>query len=167
MSTPEAATLIVNATTLMFCVAVALINYRLHRLLRDGNAPDTTVLGAAPTAVPAADGQPLTTLMNEAVRIAIAYEDANAAHGHTTWRRSDYMIGFVGDVGKLAKLVMAQEGTRSMPGGHAALEHELADCLFSVLVLSHLYGVDLERAFHRTMSELDQRIGTDKTVTES
>ncbi|MBJ7902496.1 hypothetical protein IF655_04220 [Streptomyces sp. DSM 110735] len=65
----------------------------------------------------------------------------------------------VGDVGDLAKLVMAQEGARDVPGGRRALEHELADCLWSVLVLAHHYDVDLEAAFHRTMTELTASVG--------
>ncbi|WP_433522173.1 hypothetical protein ACQPZ2_34085 [Nocardia pseudovaccinii] len=68
------------------------------------------------------------------------------------------MLGFVGDVGDLAKLVMAAEGTRSMPGGHAALEHELADCLWSVLILAHRYERDLETVFTKTMGELGETI---------
>ena len=68
------------------------------------------------------------------------------------------MLGFVGDIGDLAKLVMAQEGAREMPGGREALEHELADCLWSVLILAHHYHVNLGAAFTRTMEELDQLI---------
>ncbi|MFC8080417.1 MazG nucleotide pyrophosphohydrolase domain-containing protein [Streptomyces sp. NPDC057307] len=46
-----------------------------------------------------------------------------------------------------------------MPGGgREALEHELADCLWSVLILAHRYGVDLDHAFRRTMDELDSSI---------
>lgn len=70
------------------------------------------------------------------------------------------MLGFVGDVGDLAKLVMAEEGAREMPGGREALEHELADCLWSVLILAYRYDVNLGAAFERTMDELDQAIST-------
>ncbi|MFB7214042.1 MazG nucleotide pyrophosphohydrolase domain-containing protein [Streptomyces sp. NPDC056255] len=73
------------------------------------------------------------------------------------WTRSEFLIGFVGDVGDLAKLVMAEEA-RESPGGRPALKHELVDCLWSVLILAHRYDVDLERAFQRTMAELDERI---------
>ncbi|WP_326601124.1 hypothetical protein [Streptomyces sp. NBC_01800] len=65
---------------------------------------------------------------------------------------------FVGGVGDLAKIVMAQEGARDMPGGRAALEHELADCLWSVLVLAHRYDVNLDVAFLHTMDELAHSI---------
>lgn len=39
--------------------------------------------------------------------------------------------------------------------GRAALGHELADCLWSVVILAHRYEVDLAAAFRRTMRELD------------
>ncbi|MFF8422565.1 MazG nucleotide pyrophosphohydrolase domain-containing protein [Streptomyces sp. NPDC015680] len=39
-----------------------------------------------------------------------------------------------------------------------ALEHELADCLWSVLILARRFDVDLETAFRRTMTELEAAI---------
>ena len=42
------------------------------------------------------------------------------------------MLGFVGDVGDLAKQVMAREGVRHLPGRKDTLAHELTDCLWSV-----------------------------------
>lgn len=68
------------------------------------------------------------------------------------------MLGFVGDVGDLAKLVMGAEGARDLRGGKAALEHELADCLWSVLILADKYDVDLGAVFGRTMDELEAAI---------
>jgi NTP pyrophosphatase (non-canonical NTP hydrolase) len=69
-------------------------------------------------------------------------------------------MGFVGDVGDLAKLVMAAEGARSDLGGREALEHELSDCLWAVLVLAARYDVDLAAIFGRSMDELaDQLTG--------
>jgi len=38
------------------------------------------------------------------------------------------------------------------------LEHELADVLWSVIVLAERCGIDLEAAFVQTMGELDARI---------
>ncbi|MGW2211651.1 MazG nucleotide pyrophosphohydrolase domain-containing protein [Streptomyces sp. NPDC001781] len=70
----------------------------------------------------------------------------------------EFMLGFVGDVGDLAELVMAAEGARDVPGARAALEHELADCLWSVLVLAGRYDIDLRHAFHRTMTEREAAI---------
>jgi len=37
-------------------------------------------------------------------------------------------------------------------------EHELSDCLWSIMILADKYGVDLEYSFLRTMDELEKRI---------
>jgi NTP pyrophosphatase (non-canonical NTP hydrolase) len=67
-------------------------------------------------------------------------------------------LGFVGDVGDLAKLVMAESGVRHIPGAKEKLAHELADCLWSILVLADTFDVDLEQAFLQTMDDLEQHI---------
>ncbi|HEY0475137.1 MAG TPA: MazG nucleotide pyrophosphohydrolase domain-containing protein [Kribbella sp.] len=75
-----------------------------------------------------------------------------------SWSREELMLGFLGDVGDLAKLVQGKEGVRPREDLDAAFEHELADCLWSVMVLADAYDVDLEAAFVRTMSELRERL---------
>ena len=65
------------------------------------------------------------------------------------------MQGFVVDVGDLMKLVMAKSGVRQVEDVDKKLAHELSDCLWCVLVLSKMYGVDIEREFVRTMDELE------------
>ncbi|MFH9731854.1 MazG nucleotide pyrophosphohydrolase domain-containing protein [Streptomyces sp. NPDC017260] len=100
----------------------------------------------------------LEALKQQALRIRDLYDVLNRHKRGRVWTREEFMLGFVGDVGDLAKLVMREEGARDVPGGRAALEHEIADCLWSVLILAHVYEVDLEAAFHRTMAELDVAI---------
>jgi len=75
----------------------------------------------------------LVELQERALRIHGLYDALNQRERGRTWTREEFMLGFVGGVGDLAKLVMAREGAREMPCGRAALEHELADCLWSVL----------------------------------
>ncbi|EKE19501.1 MAG: MazG nucleotide pyrophosphohydrolase [uncultured bacterium] len=74
------------------------------------------------------------------------------------WNNCDIMQGFVGDVGDLAKLVMAKEGIRGGENIDEKLEHEIADCLWSVLVLSEKYGIDLEKSFTQTMGDIENRL---------
>ena len=100
----------------------------------------------------------LEDMRRRAMRVHDGYDDLNRAHRGRVWNREEFMLGFVGDVGDLAKLVMAAEGARDIPGGKPALEHELADCLWSVLVLADKYDVDLPAAFTRTMDELESSI---------
>jgi NTP pyrophosphatase (non-canonical NTP hydrolase) len=100
----------------------------------------------------------LDDLKQAAIRVHDLYDELNLKVRGRVWTREEFMLGFVGDVGDLAKLVMAQEGARTMPGGRAALAHELADCLWSVLILAHKYDVDLAAEFRHTMGELEQAI---------
>ena len=65
-------------------------------------------------------------------------------------------LGLVGDVGDLAKLVQAREGVRAVEDAQARLEHELADVLWSVIVIAARCDVDLEAAFVATMDELTE-----------
>ncbi|MFF8918245.1 MazG nucleotide pyrophosphohydrolase domain-containing protein [Streptomyces sp. NPDC015032] len=109
----------------------------------------------------------LDDLKQQAIRIHDLYDELNRRERGRVWTRSEFMLGFVGDVGDLAKLVMAEEGAREIPGGRPALEHELADCLWSVLILAHRYDVDLKRAFQRTMAELDERISARLSTDDS
>ncbi|MBV1949544.1 MazG nucleotide pyrophosphohydrolase domain-containing protein [Streptomyces sp. BV129] len=100
----------------------------------------------------------LEEFRQRAERVRDLYDQLNLCERGRVWTNEEFALGFVGDVGDLAKLVMAQEGARDMPGGRAALEHELADCLWSVLVLADRYDIDLRQAFHRTMTELETAI---------
>ena len=76
----------------------------------------------------------------------------------SSWTGEELALGFVGDVGDLAKLVVAMEGKRAIPDAEAKLAHELSDCLWSVIALADAYQIDLEKAFLQTMQELDERI---------
>jgi NTP pyrophosphatase (non-canonical NTP hydrolase) len=58
-------------------------------------------------------------------------------------------------VGDLVKLVMAQNGRRNISDAEKKLEHELADCLWSVIVLAKAHDIDLEQAFLQTMDDLE------------
>ena len=77
--------------------------------------------------------------------------EAEQARNGRPWTREEIMQGFVVDVGDLMRLVMARSGARSVDGADRKLAHELSDCLWSVLVLAELYGVDLAKEFAATM----------------
>jgi NTP pyrophosphatase (non-canonical NTP hydrolase) len=100
----------------------------------------------------------LEDLQDRAMQVAALYDELNLAQRGRVWTRAETMMGFVGDVGDLAKLVMAAEGARSDVGSRDELEHELSDCLWAVLVLARRYEVDLAAAFDRSMDELEARL---------
>jgi NTP pyrophosphatase (non-canonical NTP hydrolase) len=99
-------------------------------------------------------------LIQRAMDIRQRYARWEQAQYGRSWTREEVAMGLVGDVGDLLKIVMAVGGMRSIPDAEQKLSHELADCLWSVLVLSRMYGVDLERAFLRTMDALEQHIAS-------
>lgn len=100
----------------------------------------------------------IATLQARAIALRQRYAALNQQQGRAIWGAKDYAMGFVGDVGDLQKLVMAKENMRDIADTDAKLAHELADCLWSVMVLADHYNVDLEAAFTKTMNELETRI---------
>ena len=94
--------------------------------------------------------------MQERARaVRTRYAEVEAATYGRSWTTEEVMLGFLGDVGDLAKLVQGKAGVRPRPDLDEALAHELADCLWSVLTLADAYNVDLEGSFTATMDELE------------
>lgn len=90
------------------------------------------------------------------------YADMEAARYGRAWTTEEIMLGFLGDVGDLAKLVQGKAGVRPRDDLDSALAHELADCLWCVLTLADAYGIDLESAFAGTMDSLSEHLSTSK-----
>jgi len=97
-------------------------------------------------------------VIERAKEVRAKYAELETKKYGKSWTPAQIAQGFVGDVGMLMKLVMAKEGVRDKDDVDAKLAHELADCLWSVIVLADAYGIDLEQSFHKTMDELDERI---------
>ena len=99
-------------------------------------------------------------LMTRALEIRKQYEVHEAQRYGTAWTKSEIALGFVGDVGDLAKLVIAEGGKRDIPDSKDKLAHELADCLWSVMVLAHAHDIDLENSFIQTMDGLEKHLAS-------
>ena len=95
-------------------------------------------------------------MIQRALEIRQQYSAYELSRYGRAWTREEIALGFAGDVGDLARLVIAQAGVRDIPDAEAKLAHELADCLWSVLVLAQMYNVDLEQAFVETMDQLEE-----------
>ncbi|MBI4087088.1 nucleotide pyrophosphohydrolase [Candidatus Kaiserbacteria bacterium] len=104
----------------------------------------------------------IRTLSERAMEIRAKYRALEKEKIGREWTRSEVAQGLVGDVGDLMKLVMAKEGLRDIPDADTKLAHELSDCLWCILVLAEKYDIDLEKAFLKTMDELDKRITSEK-----
>jgi len=98
------------------------------------------------------------TIIDRAIEIRKQYEAKEKQLYGSAWTSEEIALGFVGDVGDLAKLIVAENGNRNISDSKAKLEHELADCLWSVIVLAHQHGVDLETAFMNTMNDLEKHL---------
>lgn len=97
-------------------------------------------------------------LLETAIRVREKYNKLNARDHGGAWDGNKLMAGFVGDVGDLSKIIMAKNGFRSMDNIDEKLKHELADCLWSILILAHYYKIDLENQFLESMKELEAQV---------
>ena len=103
-------------------------------------------------------------LVRRAKHIRQLYAEYEQSQYGRSWTREEILLGFIGDVGDLSKLILANEGVRQIDDAKDKLAHELADCLWSIIVIAELYEVDLEQAFLKTMNELEDsinRLGTE------
>ena len=102
------------------------------------------------------------SIIDRGLTIRRLYEEKETQLYGSPWTSEEIAFGFVGDIGDLAKRVVAENGRRNIENSKEKLEHELSDCLWSLIVLAHLHQVDLEKSFMNTMDEqqgflLDER----------
>lgn len=93
-------------------------------------------------------------LEKAALRLNDLYEELEVKRWGRVWTTQELALGFVGDVGDLAKLIQAHAGVRDIDDCTAKLGHELSDCLWSVIVLANKCGIDLQAEFSRNTEEL-------------
>jgi NTP pyrophosphatase (non-canonical NTP hydrolase) len=97
-------------------------------------------------------------MIDRALTVRKCYEEKEKQFYGSPWTTEEVMLGFLGDVGDLAKLVLAENGKRNIPDSKEKLEHELADCLWSIIVLSKYHNINLETSFLKTMDELESTL---------
>ena len=97
-------------------------------------------------------------MIDRALAVRKLYSQSESQLSGSPWNSEDIALGFVGDVGDLAKLVMAENGKRRIENSKEKLEHELSDCLWSVIVLAEVHHVNLEQAFMETMEKLENHL---------
>lgn len=76
------------------------------------------------------------------------------------WTTNDLVIGLVKDVGDLAEIVQRLEGKRPTrsTSPRADLEHELGDCLWSLLVIADRFDIDVAQAYENTIGDISNWI---------
>jgi NTP pyrophosphatase (non-canonical NTP hydrolase) len=100
----------------------------------------------------------LQNIIERALAIRRLYEEKERQLYGSSWTSEEIALGFVGDVGDLTKLVLAENGRRTIENSKEKLAHEFADCLWSLIVLAKAHHVDLEQSFMKTMDELENRL---------
>jgi NTP pyrophosphatase (non-canonical NTP hydrolase) len=103
-----------------------------------------------------------STLIQRVVAIREMYSQYEQRLYGSAWTNEEIALDLVGDIGDLVKLVMAQNGRRNIADAQEKLAHELADCLWSIIVLAEAHDVDLEQAFLETMDDLESHIKTSR-----
>ena len=106
----------------------------------------------------------LSDLESAALRLNKLYEQLETKRYGRSWTTQELALGFVGDVGDLAKLIQAHAGVRFVEDHKAKLGHELSDCLWSIIVLANKCGIDLEAEFVRNTRELIEHVSGELDV---
>jgi NTP pyrophosphatase (non-canonical NTP hydrolase) len=97
-------------------------------------------------------------LEKSALQLNELYEQLEIKRWGRIWTTAELALGFVGDVGDLAKLVQANAGIRDIDDCKAKLGRELSDCLWSIIVLASKCGIDLEAEFVKNTRELAEYV---------
>lgn len=99
----------------------------------------------------------LVDIVLETRRLFEKYEEKSVGK---KWGNEELLVGLITDVGDLARIVLAKEGYRSINGDvEIALRHELADCLWAIIVLSEKYKIDLPAALVEMSKDIKKKIG--------
>lgn len=107
---------------------------------------------------PGATNMKFRDLEKSALQLNELYEKLEIKRWVRSWTTVELALGFVGDVGDLAKLIQANAGIRDIDDCKAKLGHELSDCLWSIIVLAHKCGIDLEAEFVKNTGELAEHV---------
>jgi NTP pyrophosphatase (non-canonical NTP hydrolase) len=100
-------------------------------------------------------------LETSAIQLNDLYERLEIKRWGRIWTTPELALGFMGDVGDLAKLIQANAGIRDIDDCKAKLGHELSDCLWSIIVLANKCGIDLEAEFVRNTRELAEYVSSE------
>lgn len=94
-------------------------------------------------------------MTDRALAIRTLYDGFERRSYGREWSTEELALGLVGDIGDLAKLIQAWEGVRTVDEVGTKLGHELADILWSVIVIADKCQVDLASSFSATMDEIE------------
>ena len=86
------------------------------------------------------------------------YDMKNEENGQKKWGTTEYMSGYVKDVGDLSKLIMVKSGLRGFDGDiDHALKHEIGDNFWSLSMICDELGISPEGAIETVLNDLEER----------
>lgn len=97
-------------------------------------------------------------IMDRARQVRRLYEEKEKELYGSPRTSEEIATGFTADASNLEKLIGAQNGKRKILNSRDMLEHQLANCLWSIIVLSSTHGIDLEQSFFIEMDRLEKHL---------
>lgn len=103
-------------------------------------------------------------IKNRAKEIRKLYAEIELEQFGREWTKEEIFQGLVGDIGDLSRYIVACEGIWPKHFGKNKKElneniaHELADCLWSIIILADKYDIDIEKSFEKAMVGIEKRI---------
>ena len=97
-------------------------------------------------------------IMDRALQVRRLYEEKEKELYGSPRTSEEIITGFLGDASNLVKLIEAENGKRKILNSKAMLEHQFANCLWSMIVLANIHGVDLEKSFFIEMDRLETHL---------
>ena len=86
------------------------------------------------------------------------YQDLDRERLGRIWSTTEFLAACSTDWGELVEEIMKWEGIRPGEADKEAIEHELADMLWALIVLSDRLDIDLRQALLQTMQGLHKRL---------
>lgn len=96
-------------------------------------------------------------IQKRALEVQMKYNEYNAKE-NIAWTAREYTEGLIGDAGDLMKLMQAKNGYRIFDDLDNKIKHEIADCLWSIIVIADQLGLDLAELFMEQMDKLEARV---------
>lgn len=101
-------------------------------------------------------------LSKKVKKVKEAYEELSRKKKKKVWGATEYAQGLAGDTGDLIKLLVLSDTNAKDKKLHNKICHELADCLWSVIVLAQELNVDIEKELLINMEYLKQKLDESK-----
>lgn len=91
---------------------------------------------------------------------AVAIRKRYSKFDRKEWRIEQVFMGLVKDVGDLSKVLMIYNGYRDdlNKKTESMIGHELADMLYSIMVIANKIGINLEKSFWDNMKNIESKL---------